>query len=144
MTQPGLVSVNREAIIKRVAEGVSISTIAQEIGVDRRTIARNLANDPEYMEAVQTFHDSRLDEAEAMLLDAATHDDVPSRACRANAANAYWRSVSWRAERLDKRYAAKQELSIEHINMSDAISRGRQRARLVDGEASTVEDSDNP
>ncbi|MFI3158375.1 MAG: hypothetical protein QX199_19705 [Methylococcaceae bacterium] len=144
MTQPGLVSVHREAIIKRVAEGVSISTIAQEIGVDRRTIARNLANDPEYLEAAQTFHDSRLDEAEAMLLDAATHDDVPSRACRANAANAYWRSVSWRAERLDKRYAAKQELSIEHINMSDAISRGRQRARLIEGEASSVEDSDNP
>ena len=144
MTQPGLIAINREAIIKQVAEGVPVTKIAQTIGVDRRTIARNLANDPDYIEAVQFFHDSRLDAAEALLEDAATHDDVPSRAGRASAANAYWKSVSWRAERLDKRYAAKQELSIEHINMSDAISKGRQRARLIECEAETINDSGNP
>ena len=55
-----------------------------------------------------------------------------------------WKAYSWRAERLDKRYAAKQELSIEHINMSDAISKGRQRARLIEGEAETINDSANP
>jgi hypothetical protein len=78
-----------------------------------------------------------LDAAEQMILDAADNVDVAR-------ARTFWAAVSFRAERLDKRYASKQELSIEHINMSDAISKGRQRARLIEGEASSVEDDDNP
>ena len=132
MTQPGLVISNRDAIIKRVAEGEPIGKIAQSIGVDRRTIARHLASDPEYQDAVMSYHDSRLDEAESMLLDAATHEDVPSRAGRAAAARSYWSSVSWRAERLDRRYAAKQETSGQSITI--VIAPTDSDGRIIDQE----------
>lgn len=117
MTKPGIVDINRQLIISKVGQGVPVGKIAQELNIDRRTIARHLAHDPEYIQAIQDYHDSRLDEAEAMLEDAATHPDVPSRGYRAQSASAYWRSVSWRAERLDKRYGNKQELNVTSYNV---------------------------
>ena len=132
-----LAILNKETILDRIRSGHRLSTIAQDLGISKQAISIQLSNDPEYLEAQKLYHDSRLDAAEQMILDAADNVDVAR-------ARTFWAAVSFRAERLDKRYASKQELSIEHINMSDAISKGRQRARLIEGEASSVEDDDNP
>ena len=132
-----LAVINKETILDQIRAGVRLSKIAESLGISKQAINNQLGNDPEYQAAYQSFHDARLDAAEQALELASEQIDIVR-------AREVWKAYSWRAERLDKRYASKQELSIEHINMSDAISKGRQRARLIEGEASTVEDDDNP
>jgi predicted transcriptional regulator len=132
-----LAVINKETILDQIRAGVRLSKIAADLGISKQAINNQLGSDPEYQAAYQAFHDARLDAAEQALESASEQIDIVR-------AREVWKAYSWRAERLDKRYASKQELSIEHINMSDAISKGRQRARLIEGEASSVEDSDNP
>jgi predicted transcriptional regulator len=132
-----LAILHKESILDQIRAGHRLSKIAADLGISKQAINNQLGSDPEYQAAYQSFHDARLDAAEQALESASEQIDIVR-------AREVWKAYSWRAERLDKRYAAKQELSIEHINMSDAISRGRQRARLIEGEAATINDSDNP
>jgi hypothetical protein len=132
-----LAVINKETILDQIRAGVRLSEIGSALGISASAISQALSSSPDYQDALRSFHDSRIDAAEGL---------IESSEDQLNLARAreVWKAYSWRAERLDKRYAAKQELSIEHINMSDAISKGRQRARLIEGEAATINDSDNP
>jgi len=133
MTQPGIIQSNRETILQRVAEGDQVGQIAKDLGIDRRTIARNLANDPEYQDAMLAYHASRLDQAEALLLDAATHNDVPSRAARAASAGQLWRAYSWRAERtLSSVYGSKQEITSTNVTVDIAALLDQRERRISD------------
>ena len=133
MTQPGIIQSNRETILQRVAEGDQVGQIAKDLGIDRRTIARNLASDPEYQDALLAYHASRLDQAEALLLDAATHNDVPSRAARAASAGQLWRAYSWRAERtLSSVYGSKQEITSTNVTVDIAALLDQRERRISD------------
>ncbi len=86
----------KDEIIQRISQGEQVGQIAKSLGVNRSTIHRYLADDPDYQDAQIDYHASRLDTAEQMILDA---DDAPSH----TRARSYWSSVSWRAEREQRR-----------------------------------------
>lgn len=84
--------IHREAILQQVRDGVRLKDIAKQYGVTKSAIAHALSDDPEYIKAKADYHDSRLDDAEQMILDA---DDSTSQA----RARSYWQAVSWRASK---------------------------------------------
>lgn len=86
------VLINRDQILARVANGDRLKDIAHDLGITKQTIANALSDDIEYQKAKAAYHDSRLDQAEQMILDA---DDNTSQA----RARSYWQAVSWRASK---------------------------------------------
>jgi hypothetical protein len=105
-----LAILHKDEIIRRVSQGHSLSSIAQSLGLSKQAISKQLTDDPEYQAAIQDYHDSRIDAAEQMILESVDQVDVAR-------ARSYWSSVSWRAERLDRRYAAKQEMSVTQVSV---------------------------
>ena len=132
LTSPGIVTTHREEIIDRVANGEKVSTIAASLGIDRKTIQRHLADDPDYQAAQIAYHATRLDQCEDMLEEAATHEDVASRASRAQSASAWWRSVSWRAEREQRRIWGNEPSVVINTGVSSDQALGQSALSLLD------------
>ena len=105
-----LAIIHKDSIISQISQGVRLSTIAQTLGITKQAISSQLGNDPEYQAAYQSFHDARLDKAEGLLESAIDQIDIAR-------ARELWKAYSWRAERLDRRYAAKQEASGQSITI---------------------------
>ena len=116
----------KDEIIRRISEGEQVGQIAASLGVNRSTIHRYLADNPEYQDAQIDYHANRLDAAEQMILDA---EDAPSH----TRARSYWTSVSWRAEREQSRiWGSKQELTVNH-NVSIIAALEEAQTRVIDG-----------
>ena len=105
-----LAIIHKDSIISQISQGVRLSTIAQTLGITKQAISAQLGNDPDYQAAYQSFHDARLDNAEGLLESAIDQIDIAR-------ARELWKAYSWRAERLDRRYAAKQEASGQSITI---------------------------
>jgi len=105
-----LAILHKEEILNRVSQGERLSSIAISLGISKQAISSQLTNDPDYQAAYQSFHDARLDNAEGLLESAVDQIDVAR-------ARELWKAYSWRAERLDRRYAAKQEASGQSITI---------------------------
>jgi hypothetical protein len=104
-----IAQLHRDEIIHRISHGETAASIAKELGCHKSQITRGLKDDPEYLEAQIEYHATRLDQAEQMILEAATHEDATSRAQRASAASALWKAYAWRAEREQRRIWGQQE-----------------------------------
>lgn len=116
----------KEEIIQRISQGEQVGQIAKSLGVNRSTIHRYLADDPDYQDAQIDYHASRLDTAEQMILDA---DDAPSH----TRARSYWSSVSWRAEREQRRiWGQRDESSSGGVTI--VINTQDSSGRVIDGE----------
>jgi len=120
-----LAIIHKDDILSRIAGGERLSSIAQSLGIDKSAISKELRSHPEYQEAYQSFHDARLDKAE-MEIEAATDQVNIARA------RELWKAYSWRAERLDRRYAAKQETSGQSITI--VIAPTDSDGRIIDQE----------
>ena len=105
-----LAILHKEEILNRVSQGERLSSIAISLGISKQAISSQLTNDPDYQAAYQSFHDARLDNAECLLESAIDQIDIAR-------ARELWKAYSWRAERLDRRYAAKQEASGQSITI---------------------------
>jgi hypothetical protein len=105
-----LAILHKEEILNRVSQGERLSSIAISLGISKQAISSQLTNDPDYQAAYQSFHDARLDNAEGLLESATDQIDIAR-------ARELWKAYSWRAERLDRRYAAKQETSGQSITI---------------------------
>ena len=105
-----LAILHKEEILNRVSQGERLSSIAISLGISKQAISSQLTNDPDYQAAYQSFHDARLDNAEGLLESAIDQIDIAR-------ARELWKAYSWRAERLDRRYAAKQEASGQSITI---------------------------
>ena len=105
-----LAILHKEEILNRVSQGERLSSIAISLGISKQAISSQLTNDPDYQAAYQSFHDARLDNAEGLLESAIDQIDIAR-------ARELWKAYSWRAERLDRRYAAKQETSGQSITI---------------------------
>ena len=105
-----LAILHKEEILNRVSQGERLSSIAISLGISKQAISSQLTNDPDYQAAYQSFHDARLDNAEGLLESATDQLDIAR-------ARELWKAYSWRAERLDRRYAAKQEASGQSITI---------------------------
>ena len=97
-----LAIIHKQSIIEQIRAGTRLSKIAESLSIDKSAISKQLSDDPDYQEAYKDYHDARIDNAEEMIL--AAEDQVNIARART-----YWTAVSWRAARLDKRYADKQE-----------------------------------
>ena len=122
----------KDEIIRRISEGEQVGQIAASLGVNRSTIHRYLADNPENQDAQIDYHANRLDAAEQMILDAATHDDAPSRASRASAAAALWKSYSWRAEREQRRIWGNEPSVVINTGVSIDAALGQSALSLLD------------
>ena len=120
-----LAIIHKDDIISQISQGVRLSTIAQTLGITKQAISSQLGNDPEYQAAYQSFHDARLDNAEGLLESAIDQIDIAR-------ARELWKAYSWRAERLDRRYAAKQETSGQSITI--VIAPTDSEGRIIDQE----------
>ena len=120
-----LAIIHKDSIISQISQGVRLSTIAQTLGITKQAISAQLGNDPEYQAAYQSFHDARLDNAEGLLESAIDQIDIAR-------ARELWKAYSWRAERLDRRYAAKQEASGQSITI--VIAPTDSDGRIIDQE----------
>lgn len=99
-----LAIIHKDSILEQIRAGVRLSEIGRALGISAPAISQVLTNDPEYQQALQSFHDSRLDKAEGLIEEAQDQLNLAR-------AREVWKAYSWRAERLDRRYAAKQEVS---------------------------------
>ena len=113
----------KSEIIERVSAGERLSSIASALGISKQAISAQLTNDPEFQAAYQSFHDARLDAAEGMLEAASEQIDIAR-------ARELWKAYSWRAERLDRRYAAKQEGQQQSITI--VIAPTDSQGRVID------------
>ncbi len=120
-----LAILHKDSIISQISKGVRLSTIAETLGISKQAISLQLANDPDYQAAYQSFHDARLDNAEGLLESAIDQIDIAR-------ARELWKAYSWRAERLDRRYAAKQEASGQSITI--VIAPTDSEGRIIDQE----------
>ena len=120
-----LAILHKEEILNRVSQGERLSSIAISLGISKQAISSQLTNDPDYQAAYQSFHDARLDNAEGLLESAVDQIDVAR-------ARELWKAYSWRAERLDRRYAAKQEASGQSITI--VIAPTDSEGRIIDQE----------
>ena len=120
-----LAIIHKDSIISQISQGVRLSTIAQTLGITKQAISAQLGNDPDYQAAYQSFHDARLDNAEGLLESAIDQIDIAR-------ARELWKAYSWRAERLDRRYAAKQEASGQSITI--VIAPTDSEGRIIDQE----------
>ena len=120
-----LAIIHKEEILNRVSQGERLSSIAISLGISKQAISSQLTNDPDYQAAYQSFHDARLDNAEGLLESAVDQIDVAR-------ARELWKAYSWRAERLDRRYAAKQEASGQSITI--VIAPTDSEGRIIDQE----------
>jgi len=120
-----LAILHKEEILNRVSQGERLSSIAISLGISKQAISSQLTNDPEYQAAYQSFHDARLDNAEGLLESATDQIDIAR-------ARELWKAYSWRAERLDRRYAAKQEASGQSITI--VIAPTDSDGRIIDQE----------
>ena len=92
MAKPGaLESYNADEIIQRIYDGEIPANIALEVGVNKCSIYRFLADHPEYQQARQIGMAVRLDAAEMAVLTADERTLMRAREA--------WRVVTWRAER---------------------------------------------
>ena len=120
-----LAILHKEEILNRVSQGERLSSIAISLGISKQAISSQLTNDPDYQAAYQSFHDARLDNAEGLLESATDQIDIAR-------ARELWKAYSWRAERLDRRYAAKQEASGQSITI--VIAPTDSDGRIIDQE----------
>ena len=120
-----LAIIHKEEILNRVSQGERLSSIAISLGISKQAISSQLTNDPDYQAAYQSFHDARLDNAEGLLESAIDQIDIAR-------ARELWKAYSWRAERLDRRYAAKQEASGQSITI--VIAPTDSDGRIIDQE----------
>ena len=120
-----LAIIHKEEILNRVSQGERLSSIAISLGISKQAISSQLTNDPDYQAAYQSFHDARLDNAEGLLESAVDQIDIAR-------ARELWKAYSWRAERLDRRYAAKQEASGQSITI--VIAPTDSEGRIIDQE----------
>lgn len=120
-----LAILHKEEILNRVSQGERLSSIAISLGISKQAISSQLTNDPDYQAAYQSFHDARLDNAEGLLESAIDQIDIAR-------ARELWKAYSWRAERLDRRYAAKQEASGQSITI--VIAPTDSDGRIIDQE----------
>ena len=128
---------HRDEIIRRISHGETAASIAKELGCHKSQITRGLKDDPEYLEAQIEYHATRLDTAEQMILDAATHDDATSRASRASAAAALWKAYSWRAEREQRRIWGQQD-DRSGGGVTIVINTQDSTGRIIQGEGGVV------
>lgn len=119
--QPGI----REYIIDCVARGERLDDLG--LGIKRASISEALKDDPEYREAMVSYHAARLDRAEAMILAADPPDVARARALH----DAY----KWRAERECSRiYGAKQQLDVNN-SVTVVLAASDSSGRLIEHDA---------
>ena len=119
--QPGI----REYIIDCVARGERLDDLG--LGIKRSAISDALRDDPDYQEAQVSYHASRLDRAERMILDAEPSDVARARALH----DAY----KLRAERECSRvYGAKQQLDVNN-SVTVVLAASDSAGRLIEHEA---------
>ena len=97
--------IHKDSIIEQVAKGVRLADIAKPLGISSEAISKQLKHDPDYQQAMISYHASRLDKAEAMIEAASDQVDVAR-------ARALWSSYCWRAEREQSRiWGQRQEVT---------------------------------
>lgn len=85
-----LAIIHKNEIIRQLAKGIRLDDMG--IGISHQAISRALKDDPEYKDAMISYHAARLDRSEQMIEDA--EDSVA--VARARAFND---AVRWRASR---------------------------------------------
>ena len=128
--------IKRTEIIEAIASGKRLSDIAPKYGVTPQAISKQLATDPEYVEAIMEGHAARLDDAEYQIECASDSVDVAR-------ARALWAARSWRAEReVATRWGIKSEVThrlpdgpMLQINLSANTTNSIDAVRLDDNQS---------
>ncbi len=143
MPNPGIPAVRRQQIIEAaypaIADGATIREVAAQHGIHFRTLQTWLyALGDDYAEFRSRVIDAQLihaigelDDAASAMANAAT-EDVPRARAVVDARDRQLRSAQWLAERRDRRYASKQEVSVTHrLDLADALAEADRRAGLL-------------
>lgn len=142
MEQPernyAVTTLNKEAILKRIANGEYVTRISQSLGLERSTISQAFAGAQEYKQARELGMEVQLEQSHEDI-DAAGDDLNLARVREIKA-----RRLEWKAEReFPHRWGAKQTNFNVNIDLGQELAAlcERVQGQVIEGAVQQIEDS---